>query len=228
MQGLTQQLPALLHLVGGHVVQARVIGILLVSLGELRIELLENRVVGPCFARWPRLGELRQPQLQALMPWIGGEQPVYRGGAGAGQAGDKDRPLDGDIDVLRVLLPRGLGQQPGHQRVADEEPGHLAAEFGEIGVAPVGLEQHAECFAIVVVVGAEVVETHRLGGRRVQLVDGADVGPGRHQALYSPQLTSRVCPVMPLDRSLAMNRIAEATSSSVGSRLRSDFAAVAS
>ena len=31
---------------------------------------------------------------------------------------------------------------------------------------------------------------------------------------------------MPLDRSLAMNRIADATSSSVGSRLRSEFAAV--
>ena len=117
--------------------------------------------------------------------------------------------------------------RPGHQCVADEEPRHLAAELGQIGVARIGLEKHAECFAIVVVVTAEIVEAHRFGGRRVQFVDGADVGSGRHQALYSPQLTSRVWPVMPLDRSLAMNRIADATSSSVGSRLRSEFAAVA-
>ena len=149
------------------------------------------------------------------------------GGAGARQARHEDRSLDRDIGVLRVLFPRRLGHQPGDQCVAHEEPLHLAAELGEIGVAAVGLEQHAQRFAVVVVVAAEVVEAAGLGGRGVQFIDGADVCAGCRHALYSPQLTSSAWPVMPLDRSLAMNRMAEATSSSVGSRLRSDAAAVA-
>src|SRR4029079_4659197 len=129
--------------------------------------------------------------------------------------------------VLRVLLPSGLRQQPSDQCIAHEEPRHLAAEFGETRFTRVRVEQHAECFAIVVVVGAEIVEPARLHRRRVQLVDGADVGSRAHQALYSPQFTSSAWPVMPLDRSLAMNRMADATSSPVGSRFRSDAAAVA-
>ena len=80
------------------------------------------------------------------------------------------------VGVLRILLPRRLGHQSGDQRVADEEAAHLAAELGQVGVAPVGLEQHAERLAIVVVVGAEVVEAAGLGRRGVQIVDGADVG----------------------------------------------------
>ena len=155
------------------------------------------------------------------------EQPVQRRGAGAHQSGDEDRPLDGDVGGLRVLLPRGFGQQPGHQRAAQEEPVHLAAQHGKAGFTPVGVQQHLQRFAVVVVVGAEIVEPGQLGGRGVQFFDGADVGAIGHQVWYSPQLTSRVCPVIPLDRSLAMNRIADATSSSVGSRLRSEFAAVA-
>ena len=80
------------------------------------------------------------------------------------------------VGVLRVLLARRLGHQPGHQRVAHEEPLHLAAELGEVGVAPVRLEQHAERLAVVVVVDAEIVEAARLGGRGVQVLDGADIG----------------------------------------------------
>ena len=161
------------------------------------------------------------------MPRVGGEQPVDGGGAGARQPGDEDRPLDGDVGVLRVLLARRLGHQPGHQRIAHEEPLHLAAELGQVGVAPERLQQHAERLAVVVVVDAEIVEAAGLHRRRVQVVDGADIGACSHQALYSPQLTSSAWPVMPLDRSLAMNRIAEATSSSVGSRLRSLLTAAA-
>ena len=162
------------------------------------------------------------------MPRVGAHQPVQSGGSGAGQSGDEDRPFDRHVGVLRVLLPRRLGHQPGDQRVADEEAIHLAADLGQIGVAPVGLEQHAERLAVVVVVGAEVVQPARLGRRGVQVVDGADVAVRvLTQALYSPQFTSSACPVMPLDRSLAMNRIAEATSSSVGSRLRSLLTAAA-
>ena len=72
MQRLTQQLPALLDLVGGHVVQPGVVRVLVVRLGELGVELRENRVVRPGFAGRPRLRELRQPQLQTLMSRIGG------------------------------------------------------------------------------------------------------------------------------------------------------------
>ena len=68
MQRLAQQLPALLDLVGGHVVQPGVVRVLVVRLGELRVELLENRVLRPGFARWARLRELSEPQLEALVP----------------------------------------------------------------------------------------------------------------------------------------------------------------
>ena len=67
VQRLTQQLPALLHLVGGHVVQAGVVRVLLVRLAELGVDLLENRVLRPGFARRPGLRELRQPQLETLV-----------------------------------------------------------------------------------------------------------------------------------------------------------------
>ena len=67
---------------------------------------------------------------------VGGEQTVNHGGAGARQAGDEDRPLDRHVDVLRVLLPRRLGDQSSDQRVAYEEPVHLASELGQVGVAP--------------------------------------------------------------------------------------------
>ena len=90
--------------------------------------------------------------------------------------GDEDGPFDGDVGVLRVLLPCGFGQQPGHQRAAQEEAIHLAAQHRKAGFLPVGVQQHAQRFAVVVVVDAEVVEPGQLGGRRVQLVDGGDIG----------------------------------------------------
>ncbi len=196
-------------------------------LGELRIDLRENRVLRPGLARWAGLGKLGQPEFQTLMPRVGGEQAVDDGGARARQPGDEDRSLDGHVGMLRVLLPRRLRHQPRHQCVAHEEPVHLATEFGQVGIPPERLKQDGQCLAVVVVVDTEIVESARLYRRSVQVVDGADIGACSHQALYSPQLTSSACPVIPLDKSLAMNRIAEATSSSVGSRFRSDPAAAA-
>ena len=152
---------------------------------------------------------------------------MQRRGAGTHQSGDEDRSFDGDVGVLWVLLPRGFRQQPGDQRTAQEEPIHLAAQHRKAGFPLIRVQQHLKRLAVVVVVSAEIVEPDQLGRRGMQVVDGADIGTF-HQLWYSPQLTSRVWPVMPLDRSLAMKRIAEATSSSVGSRLRSEFAAVAS
>ena len=161
------------------------------------------------------------------MAGVTAQQPVQGGGAGARQTGDEDRALDHDVGVLGVLLPGRFAEQSGHQRVTQEEPRHLAAKFGEIGVAAVGLEKYVEGFAVIVVVGAEVIQPDGLDRRGLQILDRSDVGPACVHALYSPQLTSRVWPVIPLDRSLAMNRIAEATSSSVGRRLRSEFTAAA-
>ncbi len=152
---------------------------------------------------------------------------MKRGGAGAGQPGDEDRPLDRNVGVVRVLLPPGLRHQPGGQRAPQIHPTDLAAERRQVGVALVRVEDDREAFAVVVVVRAEIVEADQSRRRLVQVVDRPDVGALSHQALYSPQFTSSVCPVIPLDRSLAKKMIAEATSSSVGSRFRSEFAAVA-
>ena len=105
MQRLPKELPALLHLVGGHEMQAGVIRVLRVRLGEPRCQLGEDRIVGPCFARWTGLRELGQPQFQALVAWVAAQQSVQCRGAGAGQAGDEDRRGDRHLGVLRVLLP---------------------------------------------------------------------------------------------------------------------------
>ena len=102
------------------------------------------------------------------------------GGAGARQTGHEDRPLDRDVDVLRVLLEGRLGDQPGHQRVADEEPLHLAAELGEVGVVAERIQQHAKRFAVVVIVDAEIIQTTGFYRRCVQVIDGTWVGASSH------------------------------------------------
>ena len=76
MQRLAQQLPALLDLVGGHEVQTGVLRVLVVRLREPGIELTENRVLRPGFARRARLRELGQPQFEALVSRVGAHQPV--------------------------------------------------------------------------------------------------------------------------------------------------------
>ena len=84
MHRLPQQLPALLDLGGRHVVHAHELGVLDVVLLELGLDALEDRVRPPGLARRPRLRHLGQPQLQALVRRVGGEQPVQRGGARCG------------------------------------------------------------------------------------------------------------------------------------------------
>ncbi len=182
--------------------QARVIRVLFMGLLESGVERAEDRVVRPGFARRPRLREFRQPHLQALVHRVRGQQPMDHRGSGARQTGDEDRPLDRHVDVLRVLLERGFRDKTGHQRVTGEEALHLAAELGQIGVALVGLQQHSECFQVVVVVGAEIIQTAGLYRRGMQILYCADIGTRcscairlhyslPSHALYSPQFTSR-------------------------------------
>ncbi len=121
-------------------------------------------------------GELREPQLQTLVPRVSGQQPVDRGGAGAGgQAGDEDRSFDRDIDVLRILLEGRFGNQPGHQRISHEEAVHLAAELGQVRVVAERLEQHAQRFFVVVIVDAEVIHAAGFDGRGLQALDGKEI-----------------------------------------------------
>src|ERR1700733_15238085 len=196
-------------------------------LSELGVQLTIQRMGFPGVARRTRLREFGQPHMQTLRGRVGAEQSMQRRGAGPYQPSDEDRPLDGDLGMLRVLLPRGFRQQPGYQGAAQEEPVHLAAQHRETGFLAVGVQQHTQRFAVVVIVDAEVVEPGQLGGRGRQLAHGRISRENGHQVWYSPQLTSSVCPLMPLGSSRTMNMIADATSSSVGSRLRSEFAAVA-
>ena len=198
MQRLPQQLPAFLQLVCGHEMQAGVVRVLLVVLGELRVELAVKRVGFPGFARRTRLRELGQPQVQTLMRRVGADQPVQRRGAGAHQAGDEDRPFDGDVGVLRVLLPRRLRQQSGHQRAAQEEAIHLAAQHRKARVLTVRVQQNLQCFEVVVVVGAEVVQPGQLAGRCLQFIDGGNICPvgafSHYCAAFSSSLRSASSP----------------------------------
>ena len=186
MKRLAEQLPALLHLVGRHVVQPGVVRVLLVGLAELGVDLVEQRVLRPGFAWRSRLRELRQPQLEALVSRVGRQQAVNGRRARAREAGDEDGSLDRDVDVLWVLLERRLRDETSDQRVADEEALHLAAELGEVGVAPERVEQYPEGFAVVVGAGTKVVQPAGLYGRGVQIVDGAYVGPAGVSAHVTP------------------------------------------
>ena len=169
---LPEQLPALLHLVGGHVVHPHELGVLDVVPLAAGLDVLEDRVVRPGLPRRPGLRRLGQPQLQALVRRVRGEQPVQRGGAGPGQPDDEDRPLDADICVSGIVRPPGLAGQPGRQRAADQRSRHPDALGGQPGVPGIGLKQHGQAVAVVVL--AEVRETGERGGRRVQFRRGAD------------------------------------------------------
>jgi hypothetical protein len=225
---LPQQLPALLDLVGGDVVHAHELGVLDVVARVALLNELVDRVLIPGGAGRARLRHLGQPHLHPLGGRVGREQPVQRGGAGPGQAGDEDRRLDRDRRVLRVRPPACLARQPGGQRPAQHRPLRLRAERGEGGVAGARVEQHRQ--PVGVVVGAEVGQAGAPGRGRVQVLDGADpVGAVRLRAgqwWYSPQLTSRHWPVIARAMSLARNTAASAISSGSGSRPRSIGAAV--
>src|SRR5262249_37308683 len=61
------------QLVSGHEMQAGVVRVFFVMLGELSVELSIKRVGVPGFAGRTRLRELGQPQVQALMGRVGTE-----------------------------------------------------------------------------------------------------------------------------------------------------------
>ena len=219
---LPQQLPALLDLVGGHVVHAHELGVLDVVPLAAGLDVPEDRVVRPGPPRRPGLRRLGQPQLQALVRRVRGEQPVQRGGAGPGQPGDEQRPVEADLLVLRVRPPARLAEQPGRQRAAQHGPHHLAAARGQVRVPLEGGDQLGQ--PVGVVVGPEVGQPGDLRRQGVQFVGR---GPGT-QWWYSPQLTSRHCPVIARASGEARNTTASAISSGSGSRRRSVAAAVSS
>ena len=76
MHRLAQQLPALLDLVGGHVMQAGVVRVLLMGLPEPRIQFDENRILRPGLTGRPGLGELGEPQFQSLVPRVAAQQSM--------------------------------------------------------------------------------------------------------------------------------------------------------
>ena len=219
---LPQQLPALLDLVGRDVVHAHELGMLHVVPGAGRLDELEHRIIGPGRPGRPGPRRFGEPQLQALVRRVGHQQPVQRGGAGPRQPGDEDRPRRGYRRPGRMRLPPGLAEQPRRQRPAQQGPGRLLAPRRQPGVPGVGLEQHAQ--PVGVVVRAEVRQPGDLARRRVQVVNGPHGG----QWWYSPQLTSRHCPVMARASGEARKTTASATSSGSGSRPRSVPAAVSS
>ena len=216
---LPQQLPALLDLVGGHVVHAHELGVLDVVPLAAGLDVPEDRVGFPAVPRRPGLRRLGQPQLQALVRRVRGEQPVQRRGAGPGQPGDEQRPVEADLPVLRVRPPARLADQPGRQRAAQHGPRHPVPPGSQVRLVGVGPEQHLQ--SVGVVVRPEVVKPGDLRGRLVQLARG-------DQWWYSPQLTSRHCPVIARASGEARNTTASATSSGSGSRRRSMPAAVSS
>ena len=59
-----------------------------------RLHLRVDRIGGPGLARRPGLRRLGEPQLEALVRGVGGEQPVQRGRARPRQPGDEDRAID--------------------------------------------------------------------------------------------------------------------------------------
>jgi len=227
--GLLQQLPAFLDLVGRHVVHAHELGVLLMVLGEARLNVVKNNVVAPGISGRAGLRHLGEPHLQALAGGVRGEQPVQRRGAGPRQPGDEDRAVDADLGVFRVRLPGGLAAQPGHQDAAQQRPLCLRAGRRELRVGREGVEQHRE--PVGVVIRAEVGQARAPRRGRVQVLGRTDGvgrfgGVGRDQWWYSPQLTSRHWPVMARAIGEARNTTASAISSGSGSRPRSTGAAV--
>ncbi len=175
---LAQQLPAFLHLVRRHVMHGHELGVQHMVPVEAGLDGLEHRIAGPGLPRRAGLGHLGQPCLQALVRRIRGEQPVQRGRAGPGQPDHEHRPLDRHAVVFRVPGPRRLAGQPGRQRAAQQRTGHPDALGGQPGVAGVGLQQHGEAVAVVVI--AEVRQPGKGGGCRVQVRRSTDALAAAH------------------------------------------------
>jgi hypothetical protein len=110
---LAQQLPALLDLIGRHVVHAHELGMLDMVLLVASLDALEHRISRPGVPAGTRLRHLREPELQPLMARISRQQPVQCRRAASRQARYENRLTDLDGRVLRVRRPAGLAHQPG-------------------------------------------------------------------------------------------------------------------
>jgi hypothetical protein len=139
---LPQELPAFLHLVGGHVVHPHELGVLDMVPGVALLDVLEDRVVGPGRPGRAGLRHLGQPHLHALVGRVRREQPVQGRGAGPWQPGDEDRPIDRHPRVFRVRLPGRLAGQPGGQRPAQHRPLCLRPQRREPGLAGAVVKQN--------------------------------------------------------------------------------------
>ena len=146
---LAQDPPALLDARGIHEVDPHELRVVDVVLGERRVQGAVDRVLVPRLARRPRLRDLGQPQLEALVRRVGVEQAVQRGGAGARQATDEDRSLDRHLGVRRVLLEAVLGEQPAHQRALDERALHVVALGRQAAVLREVLAEQAQPFLVL-------------------------------------------------------------------------------
>lgn len=124
--------------------------------------------------------ELGQPHLEALVSRVDREEAVQGSGARAWQSGDEDRPLDLDVGVFRMLLPRRFAEQTGHQGAAKEYPRDLAAEGRQILVAVVRLEEDRQSLGVIV--DAEVRQAGHPRRRGMEILDGADVSAFSHGA----------------------------------------------
>ena len=177
---LPQQLPAFLHLVRRHQMDAHELGVGDLVARHTGLDHLEHRIARPGVPGRAGLRHLGQPQLQALVRGVGHEQPVQRGRAGPGEPGDEDGTLDGHLGVFRMPGPRRLAEQPGRQGAAQQGPGHPQARGGQAGVAVVGLQQDVQ--AVAVVIRPEIRQPGQPRRGRVQVAARADpvrAEPGR-------------------------------------------------
>ncbi len=163
-----QQLDLLVHVVGRHLVHAHEVGHGVVDEAEGGVR-AGAAGVG---VRWGTVGcdplgvaqhgLERLPIGQRAQARVGGQQIVEVGGPGAGQAGDDDRSLEGQVEDLGVagdlvLDEQAVDQQLGEQGVLRHQP-HRA----QAGVVGELVAQQAQRFEEAGV--AEVVEPGRLRG----------------------------------------------------------------
>ncbi len=138
--------------------QARVIRVLLMGLGELRVDLLKT---GLSFQDFPRRAGLRNSASHSSRPWCRGS-PHSRSGATRwyrwrGSPVDEDRALDRNVDVLRYCLKAASETSLATNAFRTKNRCILLPSSVQVRIVAKRLEQHAQRFLIVVVVDAEVV-----------------------------------------------------------------------